>query len=187
MNDPGGSPDLVFHRAGPEDVSDVVTILDDAAAWLHARGLRQWPSRFRPEVVSPAVDAGETWLVTVAGRLAGTVTVDEDDPAWQSLPGAALYVHRMAVRRGFEGLGDRILWWVAGRAHDAGRELLRLDCVADNPGLCRYYEQRGFMSRGEVLVGGAPGQRRTDAVHLTTVRRFEKSVVPSSERHRPSR
>ena len=45
---------------------------------------------------------------------------------------------------------DRSIWMVAETTR-RGREYLRLDCLADNPGICRYYEQAGFITVGETL------------------------------------
>lgn len=175
-----GSPtpaQLEFKVATRADLAEVVAVLNDASAWLRSRGIQQWPRRFPPEFVSPAVEAGQTWLIRVDGRTAGTVTIDDADPAWADLPAKALIVHRLAVRRGFSGLGQQILTWAVSRARDLSYEFLRLDCVAHNPDLIRYYETRGFTRRGEVLVGGAPGQRDPDLARQTKVLRFELALA----------
>jgi len=107
------------------------------------------------------LEADQTWLVHADEEVVGTLTVDHDDPAWSDQPANAAYVHRMAVTRHGAALGTWLLAWVGDQAHTAGREAIRLDCVADNTGLCAYYERHGFRSRGDVRVGGAPGERRT--------------------------
>lgn len=160
-----------------EELDDVARILDAAAAWLRVLRIDQWPTRFSPDVIGPAIEAGETFLVTVGGELAGTVTIDLEDPSWADLPAPAVYVHRLAVLRTFAGAGIRILDQVEQLAADDDRSV-RLDCVASNSRLCRYYEALGYTGRGEVPVGGGPGQRSTSGT-ITTVSRFEK-VPPSS-------
>jgi hypothetical protein len=165
-------PDLQFVRATAGDVAVVLTVLDHAAAWLTATGVRQWPDRFAAEWITPAVERGETWLVRAAGRTAGTVTLDWSDAVWNDRPARAGYLHRMAVERWAAGAGRAILDWAAdqARAHDA--VALRLDCVAANAGLRAYYEAAGFHHRGDVEVGGAPGQR-SDGGTRTLVSRYE--------------
>ena len=167
-----GHGDLQFVRATPADVAQVVAVLDHAAAWLTASGIRQWPDRFDTEWITPSVEHGETWLVRADGRTAGTVTLDWADALWSDCAGSAGYVHRMAVERWAAGTGRAILTWAAdqSRAHDAAA--LRLDCVAANPGLRAYYEAAGFHHRGDVEVGGAPGQR-SDGGMRTLVSRYE--------------
>lgn len=134
-------------------------MLDEAARWLAGRGVRQWPPRFEAAWVEGAISRGETWLVEVAGRTAGTVTLDCSDALWADTPGSAAYVHRMAVCRWAAGLGAVILDWAAATARDRGAGALRLDCVSSNTRLRAYYEARGFTHLGDVPVGGAPGQR----------------------------
>jgi hypothetical protein len=100
------------------------------------------------------------------------VTVDLADRVWDGVPGRALYLHRMAVRRRAAGLGAAILAWAADVARGQGRDALRLDCVASNKGLRGYYEAAGFTHRDDVTVRGAPGQR-LDEGPTTVVSRYE--------------
>lgn len=114
----------------------------------------------------------------VAGRAAATATVDADDPLWRDRPGRAHCVHRIAVRRGYAGLGSRILSWVADRARAEGCEFVRLDCVADNAALVRYYLTQGFVPRGMEAVSGGPGQRDIGpSSSRTTVVRLERTIL----------
>ncbi|MFY7069688.1 GNAT family N-acetyltransferase [Nocardiopsis changdeensis] len=161
-----------FEVASDDRIDEVLEVLDEAAAWLGARGIDQWPPRFDAEWVAGAVSRGETWLVGAGGEVAGTITLDWDDPLWSDLGGAAGYVHRMAVRRRAAGLGSVMLGWASGAARRHGAEALRLDCVASNARLRAYYEARGFVHRGDVAVGGAPGQRAGGGP-VTRVSRYE--------------
>ena len=160
-----------FQVATPGQIDDVLSLLDEAAAWLRARGVSQWPDRFEPSWVDGAISRGETWLVRVDAALSGTVTLDWADPIWSD-DGTAAYVHRMAVRRQAAGLGAVILGWAADAARQHGREALRLDCVASNVRLRAYYEAAGFVHHGDVTVAGAPGQR-LDTGPAVLVSRYE--------------
>ena len=163
---------VTFRCAGSEHTGDVLSVLDEAAGWLGARGVGQWPRRFEAAWVEDAISRGETWLVEVDGRVAGTATVDWSDPLWADVAGTAAYLHRMAVRRWAAGLGGAILDWVADSAVRRGVDAVRLDCVRSNGRLRSYYEARGFVHRGDVAVGGAPGQRQQDGP-VTWVSRYE--------------
>lgn len=163
---------IEFLRASPSQLDDVLTILDEAARWLQARGVVQWPSRFEPSWVEGAIGRGETWLARVGATACATVTLDGADSVWDGLAGRALYVHRMAVRRQSAGVGAAVLAWAAGVARERGLEALRLDCVASNDRLRAYYEAAGFIHRGDVTVAGAPGQR-LDEGPVTVVSRYE--------------
>jgi GNAT superfamily N-acetyltransferase len=162
---------IEFRVAAPGQLGDVLSLLNEAAAWLRARGISQWPERFEPSWVDGAIGRGETWLVSVDGTLSGTVTLDWSDPIWSDV-GAAAYLHRMAVRREAAGLGAAILAWAADAARQHGNRALRLDCVASNDRLRAYYEAAGFAHRGDVTVAGAPGQR-LDTGPTVLVSRYE--------------
>ena len=163
---------IEFLVAVPRELDDVLSVLDDAAAWLQSGGVVQWPPRFEPSWVEGALRRGETWLVRVGETISATVTLDQADSVWDGLPGRALYVHRMAVRREAAGLGGAILTWAAGVARERDRESLRLDCVASNARLRGYYEAAGFVHCGDATVAGAPGQR-LDEGPVTLVSRYE--------------
>jgi hypothetical protein len=168
--------EVTFRCAVSERTDDVLSVLDEAAGWLDARGVSQWPLRFEAAWVEEAISRGETWLVEVGGKVAGTATVDWSDPLWADVAGTAAYLHRMAVRRWAAGLGAVILGWVADTAGQRGIDAVRLDCVKSNGRLRSYYEAQGFVHRGDVSVGGAPGQRQ-DEGPVTWVSRYELALA----------
>ncbi|MEQ7007959.1 GNAT family N-acetyltransferase [Actinopolymorpha sp. B17G11] len=156
------------------ELADVAAVLEDAAAWLNERGVRQWPTCFPERLLLPAIESGQTWLVRAGADVVATVTVDHTDAAWDDLPTDAAYVHRMAVRHHGQQLGTWMLDWVTKVAIDEGRRAVRLDCVATNEDLCRYYERQGFRRMGDVTVGGMPGERLASKATQTVVRRYER-------------
>ena len=164
-----------FRVATPDQAAEVLSVLDEAAAWLAARGIAQWPTRFELSWVADAISRGETWLVEAGGAVAATVTLDWSDPLWADADGGAGYLHRMAVRRNGAGLGPVILGWAADVARRRGCDALRLDCVTSNGRLRAYYEAAGFAHRGDVTVGGAPGQRLGEGP-VTQVSRYESPL-----------
>ena len=100
-------------------------------------------------------------------------------------PGAPRDHGRVVAGRGD---GEAILAWAADTARRHGRHALRLDCVAANRRLRAYYEASGFVHRGDVAVGGAPGQRGRPGP-VITVSRYELPLHaagrPADGRGRP--
>lgn len=154
---------LTLQPAAPDELADVLAVLDEAAAWLRESGIEQWPDSFKARWVEPAIERGETWLARIDGEVVGTITLDWDDPLWEDTPGLAGYVHRMAVRRSASGLGAALLDWAAATSNALGCRYLRLDCVRSNSRLRSYYEARGFRHHGDAEVG----------VPLTWVSRYQ--------------
>jgi GNAT superfamily N-acetyltransferase len=140
-----------IRRAEPDEGPVVLGVLDDAARWLAARGVEQWPAAFRAEWIEPALGSGEVWLAERAGAAIATVTLQWSDPLWPD-DGLAGYLHRFAVRRQVAGLGTELLGWAATTTRERGRDRLRLDCSATNASLRAYYENAGFLFCGDVAV-----------------------------------
>ena len=158
-------------RARGEDAAAVHALLEEAAAWLTARGIRQWiPGAYPAERVPEDIARGDVWGVRGAnGALDATLQLQDADPdIWGADDGRALYLHRLTVARrcAGSGLGSRLLEWALGEAGARGRAHLRLDCVASNDFLRRYYAAAGFAERGEA---------RLRELRLT---RFERAVPP---------
>jgi len=161
--------------ADASQIPQVLDILNGAASWLTASAIRQWPASFTEAMVEPGIRAGETWLASQGGKLVGTVTLSWSDPAWPEALDDAGYVHRSAVLRRGTGLGQRLLGWAADQVTERGRSHLRLDCVATNRKLRRYYERLGFAYCGDTELFGAPGQRLSTGTP-TLVSLFELAV-----------
>jgi ribosomal protein S18 acetylase RimI-like enzyme len=144
---------LEVRQARAEDVDELVATLSEAARWLLERGIEQWPHPFPRGRVEALVRRGEFFVVRLDGEPAGSLVLRWSDPSiWGEQRDDAGYA--LAVRRAHagRGLGARLLEWADARVAEAGREFLRLDCMAENGALRRYYEQLGFERRGEALV-----------------------------------
>lgn len=143
--------------ARPDDADSVYQLLDDAAVWLERRGIEQWkPGALPRGIVADGIARGEVFVVRAADALVATLQLEDGDRAtWGPDAGDALYVHRLCVARTHAraGLGLRLLDWAGTAARARGRRLLRLDCVASNDALRRYYAHAGFAERGVIDVG----------------------------------
>jgi len=142
-------------RCQAQDVAVVAHLLDEATVWVGERGYEQWPLPFPRDELEAAVERGEVYVAEVDREVVATVTLLWDDPMyWGDRPADAAYVHKLAVRRACAGrrIGSAIVEWADATAAAAGRAFLRLDCLADNPGIRAYYEQLGFEHRGDLMV-----------------------------------
>jgi ribosomal protein S18 acetylase RimI-like enzyme len=179
------------------DLDTLMALRSEAEAWLRAAGIQQWTEDYAEHghrILRDAVDRGVTWLITAPdGSPAGAVTLNGPDlDFWQPAddPGDALYVYKMIVARGHDGigLGDAILDWASRRAEAAGRSWIRLDCRRDNYQLHAYYKARGFEHVRTVLPpprptnSGALFQRQAGCVvDVPTHSSIERAVVIEDE------
>nr|AXL05780.1 N-acetyltransferase [uncultured bacterium]AXL05809.1 N-acetyltransferase [uncultured bacterium] len=139
--------DVLVRPARPGEEDTVLDLLAEAAAWLHGRGIAQWPARFPADSVQAQIAAGEALLVEEVRQPVATLAVTEDDSdLWGSDMAPAFYISRLAVTRRASGarLGYRIIDWVAGKAAERGWRHVRVATASDNPALRRYYERAGF-------------------------------------------
>ncbi len=119
------------------DLGRVIGLVEEAAAWLRAKGTdqwaRPWPSRGeRDERIRADILARKTWIAWDGDIAAATITV-EDRPDeilrrdWDEA--RATYVHRLVVSRNYAGisLGAALLNWAGRRAAAEGAVWVRID------------------------------------------------------------
>jgi GNAT superfamily N-acetyltransferase len=154
----------VTAAAGRSELRAAAEILDEAASWMAARGFMGWrpgsfrrPGTFERRALVSAFGSGDLYVAWEAERAVATVTLLWEDPLyWPGAPEDAGYVHRLAVRRtaAGRGVGRMVLGWAEEQARARGKQHLRLDCAADDPGIRAYYERARFVHQREVRVRG---------------------------------
>ncbi|MFJ2723023.1 GNAT family N-acetyltransferase [Streptomyces sp. NPDC087437] len=157
--------DLRFRLAHDADLAAVVRLRDDAARWMLAQGVTgQWrPGELGGDHFRRVMQSGELWLAEAADRVVGAWELWwEDEDAWGPQPPTAGYVHRLMVDHGSvpPGTGRELLRVAERRVAEAGRPLVRLDCLAGNARLNAYYLNAGYQEvgrkEGKPQPGGAP-------------------------------
>lgn len=144
--------------AGLDDVDPFVALLEAAAHWMSDRGIEQWrPGTMLAQraKIADAQAKAELLIVKEAARVVGGVVLrTAPDPIWMDRPAvSALYLSKLVVARSRIGekLGERILAAAERIAADRGALWLRLDCVATNNSLARFYQRLGYYPRGTVV------------------------------------
>jgi len=177
MSSTGGLDDLRIVPAQSEDVFRYIDLMEEVAEWLEGRGIQQWRAgNFRRSVdyYSGSIQKQEVHLAFIRDQLAGTLRILLREPiVWPEVAvGDGVYVHSLAVRRLWAGLGLglRMLEWAGKQAVLMGGNYVRLDCMADNEFLPLYYERAGFRERGEIEA------RYPEPVGTLRLRRYEKRV-----------
>ena len=146
------------------EVEEMLDILSESAARLHAKGLDQWPVRFRVAKVMPDIENRYAYFVRGdEGLLATFILSPEPDrdfwtPVEISQP--SRYVSKLATRDGFSGVGAAILDWCEQCSARSGAKWLRLDAWRTNSKLHDYYKAQGF----EHLRTVAPPGRNSGAL-----------------------
>lgn len=144
-----GSIEVV--RANASDLNLIIEILEEAGAWLRSRGIDspwQMPGYFSRTEFEKRISHGEVYLIMLDREPAGTFTIMQaDEEFWGPMPQDTVYLHKFAVKRAFigKGIGANALEWLEEYALSLDKTWLRLDCLATNPEIRRYYERAGFV------------------------------------------
>jgi ribosomal protein S18 acetylase RimI-like enzyme len=153
---------LTITRAGAGDFDTVMGILREAADSLTARGNPQWQHwymDFGERILRERLEHHEVYLFSLDGAPVGTLSIQWSDPeVWgeRGLDGLAGYIHGMGIARSVGGgrVGQGMLEWAVATIAARGRRFARLDAMASNAPLCRYYQDRGFRPLGTALLAG---------------------------------
>lgn len=142
-------------QAVPGDAPKIRELLLKTARWLQSRGSDQWSGLLRGEDshrTPEAIDRGDVFVFKRGDDLAAMVMLLRKPSEWDlelwGEPDAAgaVYVHRLAIDRDYagQGLGGKVLDWVAEGIRFAGIDRIRLDCIASNPTLNAFYRRMGY-------------------------------------------
>jgi GNAT superfamily N-acetyltransferase len=133
-------------------------LLEEARLWQASQGSWGWNYPFNDEWMQPRIERGELFLAWQRGEPVGAFRILwEDIPFWgERETGESIYLHTFAVSRkhGGGGIGSAIIERVAAMGHERGRINVRLDCALSSTNLIAFYERNGFVSCGEIFLGG---------------------------------
>jgi GNAT superfamily N-acetyltransferase len=152
--------DLRIAASATPEIS--AAILEEVAAWGASGGFPSWapgsftgPDRIGISRLRGDIATRSLYLVWRGDSAVATFSLLEHDLLfWPSAGDEALYLHRFAVRRAAAGTGRHAVTWCLREARRRGREYVRLDCLAENPGIRRYYERFGFTAVDETVLDG---------------------------------
>ncbi|WP_173390587.1 GNAT family N-acetyltransferase [Actinomadura litoris] len=139
-----------IETAGPDDLDEVLALLNGVASWLMSRGIRQWAIGFTAEKMAPIIERGELYVVRENGAAIATVTVSTDGDAdfWTTEERAepARYVAKLATAREYsgQGLGALLLRWAVDLGSRQGAQWVRLDAWRTNYQLHDFYRKAGW-------------------------------------------
>jgi ribosomal protein S18 acetylase RimI-like enzyme len=143
-----------FRRLENNEVEAAVAILDAAAEWLLARGIRQWTTTYPRQLYQRSQERGENFGLVDGGRVVAIVTVTTPPPEWEAeLRGQDVrWITKLAVApdRHGRGLGRRLAQQAIEQLRREGAARASLDCR--NGPLVAFYESLGFVRVANKVV-----------------------------------
>lgn len=139
--------------AKEEEGRQVIDLLKEAAAWIQKQGIDQWQYLLDGgedlEIIKSITEKGTYVMVNDEGIIA-TFTLyleqnDWDKHIWGEMPKDSIYLHRLAVKPSYmkNGIGKEIFNWIEDNIQ-TDKKYLKLDCVAGNKKLNKFYQTSGF-------------------------------------------
>lgn len=139
--------------AAIEDSCAIIKLLKQLAQWMKENGINQWRYLLDggdDQEIKQAIVNQETYIVLKDKDIIATFSLSSKQSEWdRQLWGSdtavsTLYLHRLAIIPAYmkKGIGKSILMWIQENVSD--KELLKLDCVADNVKLNNFYKCNGF-------------------------------------------
>ena len=156
-----------FRAAKPEDVDDIISIIQERIDWMDEHNLYQWNrtnymQRYPREYFLGRVVSNEFYLaLDPQGKTVGVMALLTDDGRW---PDDELkncyYVHHLATRPQLKGVGKALLDFCEQLSLQEGKQVVRLDCQKGNERLNAFYESLGYQVVGPMVEGAYEGIKR---------------------------
>jgi ribosomal protein S18 acetylase RimI-like enzyme len=144
---------ISIRQAEPDEVALALSLFEEAALVLRAKGINQWQHWINPAPeyvnrVQKGFDDKVYFFVEQLGTLAGMFRLmDSDEEYWGIQHESAVYLHSFMTKPAFKGqdIGSTVIKLIEMKVREKGINYFRLDCKADNEALCNYYKRQGFV------------------------------------------
>ena len=154
---------IILKKIGWSEREVVFKLFKEAAEKIARKNINHWQHWHNPsdEDIAWAEEGiinEEFFFIEAMGEIIGMVRILEaDELYWGKSAVEALYIHSLVVVEKYEGrgIGGLILQKIAANAKLIGKKYMRLDASTDNPKLCKYYENLGFILTGTTTISSS--------------------------------
>ena len=144
--------ELNYRKAKMSEMDIAFDLLKEAAEWLNEKGIDYWqvwhdPTEEYKDWIKHGFENREFYFVEKDKKIVGMFRLKfHDEMFWGEKNDKAGYIHSFTTKRSLKGhgIGTQILKDIEDKLKSKSKNILRLDCGADNKKLCNYYEDYGF-------------------------------------------
>jgi len=150
---------LLFERAVPADLPEVLALFQAATKHMDEHGIPQWDEIYpNRDVLGSDIALGELTVGRIDGKAACVFVLSEryDEEyaqgRWRFPDSRFCVLHRLCVHPAFQNrrVAARAMDFIEAALKSDGVESVRLDAFSLNPYALRLYESRGYEKAGEV-------------------------------------
>jgi GNAT superfamily N-acetyltransferase len=147
----------------PSELNEVYQLYADARIHLRGQGIHQWSDNYPSRQTTLLdIEREELFVLEKNQHIYGAICLNErqDDQykliAWRLNDDNPLVIHRLVIAPDAQGggLARQLMDFAEKQALDRGYLSIRLDAYTGHERVRRFYEQRGYVSRGMVFFEG---------------------------------
>ena len=144
----------IIRRADYNDATAIMDIIVERSNWLKNKQIKQWESFLERDITyyTEKIEKETVYVVIIDECVCGTFLLQSVDKYWEE-DDEAFYIHHLAVKQDYPGLGKYIINQIKNMAIDAKKNYIRIDHVQENKKLNSYYEELGFEIKKELYDG----------------------------------
>lgn len=146
------------------ELMNVISIIKKRIKWMDEKGMKQWNDGDYLEYYSPSyflskIQNKEMLAMKENGKTIGIVGFFYDDERWNH-DDSYVYLHHLATDPEYHGIGKTFVKVCEDIAKQMNKLGIRLDCQKGNDAINRFYDDMGYLSKGEIISGGYVGIRK---------------------------
>lgn len=144
---------MKIELASYNDIEGIIEVLRERVEWLKTNKIRQWGDyyvrdKYNHEYFCKAMNEHQLYVLKSKDEVVGVFLLKGSDEVYWQDGAKAYYIHHLAVKVGYKGLGKEMLDFIFKKAKEDGKDFVRLDCKKDNDMLNKYYQNIGFCYKG---------------------------------------
>lgn len=142
------------------DLEDAFGIIIDCKIDLERQGIFQWTAHYPTlQILQDDIEQGYLYQISINGNISGIISINtvQDKEyrniSWESPEKYSLVIHRLAIDPKCQGLGlaQKLMDYAELYGVENGFKSIRLDSYSANSRALRFYEQRNYVKRGELM------------------------------------
>lgn len=138
--------------AQKENISDIMDIIKERCEWLKKNNIDQWANnylgKYNEDYFNEVMQLHKLYIVEQENKVIGVFLLKEEDKDYWNNDDKAYYIHHLATRVGYTGIGSKIIKFIEQLAKENSKKYIRLDCKKSNDELNQYYQKQGFIYKG---------------------------------------
>lgn len=135
-----------------DDIESIMAILKERCDWLKANNIDQWTNnylgKYNENYFSKVMKLHKLYVVSQENKVISVFLLKEEDKTYWKNDDSAYYIHHLATRIGYSGVGTKIIQFIEQLAGKNSKKYIRLDCKKSNNRLNQYYQKQGFLYKG---------------------------------------